>query len=100
MKRVALLALISLIAFTSSYPQSFRINQRIKKLPVVGFAQGPVISPDGRAIAYSKGNYDGVFVLNLGTKSPVEVCSHLGSGWGMRWIDNQRLLVRSVQDWS
>ena len=98
MKRFILFVLLSVAALQGTYGQRFKRTGETEKLPVVGFAQGPVLSPDGRLVAYSTEGYNRVRVLNLETHQTKEVCAHLGSGWGMRWIDNRRMLVRSTMD--
>lgn len=76
--------------------QDFAERRIIQRLDTKGFAQGPTISPDGNWIAFSRESYNGVFVLNLETNAVQTVCSHLGSGWGMIWLDNQRIVARSI----
>lgn len=98
MRKPITLALLILSVSCISHAQLFKKVQEIEKLPVSGFAQGPVLSPDGRSIAFSAENYNRALVLNLETKATDEVCAHLGSGWGMRWLDNRRLLVRATKD--
>ena len=98
MKRAILTSLVFLAVCQLAYPQPFRISQQIARIPAPQFAQGPVISPDSRSVAYSAEDFNCVFVYNLSTNSSVELCSHLGSGWGMRWMDNRWLLVRSTRD--
>jgi hypothetical protein len=98
MKRAIFTSVLFLLVCRIAYSQPFMISQGIVRIPTPQFSQGPVISPDSRLIAYSAENFNGVFVHNRSDSSSVELCSHLGSGWGMRWMDSSRLLVRSTQD--
>jgi len=78
--------------------QTFKKAQDITPIEVPVFAQGPVYSPNGERLAFSGPNYDKVYVLNLKSGQTEEVCSHLGAGWGLRWVDKCRLLVRATRD--
>lgn len=70
----------------------------IRRLPVEGFAQHPVISPDGKRVAFSREQYSPVEVLNLESSSVDVLCTHAGAGWGLVWLDNSHLIVRSVRE--
>lgn len=70
----------------------------IRRLPVEGFAQHPVISPDGKRVAFSREQYSPVEVLNLESSSADVLCTHSGAGWGVVWLDNSHIIVRSVRE--
>lgn len=74
------------------------VVQPIEKLMVDGFAQGPALSPNGKYLAYTREGYNGVNVLNLETGKAERVSSHLGAGWGLIWLDNDHLLLRSAKE--
>jgi len=82
----------------SVWGQVTTVTQPIEKLRVDGFAQGAVLSPDGSYLAYTGEGYNGVNVLNLETGKAERVCSHLGAGWGIVWLDNGHLIVRSTRE--
>ncbi len=84
----------------SSKSQIATITQGIERLKVEGFAQGAVLSSNGKYLAFSREHYDGVVLSNLETGNTEEVCSHLGSGWGMTWLDDEHLIVRSTKEGS
>lgn len=70
----------------------------IRRLPVEGFAQRPVISPDGARVAFSREQYSPVEVLNLQTATSHVLCTHSGAGWGLVWLDNTHLVARSTRE--
>lgn len=83
---------------TSVLGQIFLDLPQPVRLDVSGNAQGPVISPDGRLIAFSRENYNSVEAFDLVTKEQRTICTHLGSGWGMVWLNNETIIVRSTQE--
>ncbi|MBI3110027.1 MAG: hypothetical protein HYZ01_00500 [Ignavibacteriales bacterium] len=97
MKRIAFF-LVALSLSQTLQGQTFKIAQEIRRLEVPGFVLGPVYSPDGKHIAFSGPKYDGISILDLQSGRVEEVCSDLGAGWGLRWIDECRLLVRATRD--
>ncbi len=68
------------------------------KLLITGHAQGPKISADGKLIAFSREHYNSVEVFDLVTKEQRTICTHLGSGWGMVWLNNETIIARSTQE--
>ncbi len=82
----------------SLWGQVTTVTQSIERLTVDGFAQGAVLSPDGSYLAYTGEGYNGVNVLNFQTGESEQVCSHLGAGWGIIWLDNRHLIVRSTKE--
>ncbi len=97
MKQLAIF-LVALSLVNVLQGQTFKKAQDITPLEVPVFAQGPVYSPNGKYLAFSGPNYDKVYVLDLESGQTEEVCSHLGAGWGLRWVDKCRLLVRATRD--
>lgn len=79
------------------YAQALFEESGIRKLDVQGFAQGPELSPDGKHLAFSRENYDQVFVIRLETNTISRLCTHLGAGWGMEWLDARHMIVRSTK---
>jgi len=69
-----------------------------RRLPVEGFAQHPVISPDGKRVAFSREQYSPVEVLSLESSSADVLCTHAGAGWGLVWLDDSHLIVRSIRE--
>ena len=69
-----------------------------RRLPVEGFAQHPVISPDGKRVAFSREQYSPVEVFTLETTTSRILCTHSGAGWGLVWLDNAHLVVRSIHE--
>ena len=61
-----------------------------------GFAQGAVFSPDGALLAFSKENYRGAYLLRLADGEVFEASASDAAGWGMTWLDDQRLVTRPV----
>jgi hypothetical protein len=99
MKRITLF-LVALSLSQTLQSQTFKVEQEIRRLEVPVFVLGPVYSPDGKHIAFSGPKYDGISILDLQSGRVEEVCSDPGAGWGVRWIDECRILVRATREGS
>lgn len=100
MKQIVFVLLVALSLPQILQGQIFKVAGEIQRLEVSTFAQGPVFSPDGKHIAFSGPKYDGVSILDLQSGRVEEVCSDPGAGWGLRWVDECRILVRATREGS
>jgi Tol biopolymer transport system component len=55
----------------------------------------PVPSPDGNKIAYTKNNYQGIWIYNLQTKNSIQLTDEMAAGFAFKWsADSKSILTR------
>lgn len=56
---------------------------------------GPVFSPNGKYIAFSKANYVGIYVYDLEKKTTIQITDEVAAGFAMKWsADSKYILSR------
>lgn len=56
----------------------------------------PVFSTDGNNIAYSKSNYQGIWVYNLNTKKSTQLTDELAAGFSFKWSSDSKSILTRV----
>jgi Tol biopolymer transport system component len=83
------IALLSL-GFTFSQQKSVKLLGETED-PILN----PLLSPDGKYVAFSKSNYRGIYVLKLDDNSIKELTDEVAAGFGMQWsLDSKFILSR------
>ena len=55
----------------------------------------PIYSPDGLQIAYTKSGYQGIWILNLQSKTTKQITDEAAAGFGYKWsADSKSILSR------
>jgi Tol biopolymer transport system component len=56
-------------------------------------ALGPILSPDGKYIAFSKSNYRGIYIYIIEDKSILELTDEIAAGFGIQWSKDSRYIL-------
>ncbi len=56
----------------------------------------PVFSPDGKNIAYTKSNYQGIWIYNLLTKNSFQLTDEMAAGFAFKWSSDSKSILTRV----
>lgn len=56
----------------------------------------PVFSPDGNNIAYTKSNYQGIWIYNLQTNKSVQLTDEMAAGFSFKWSSDSKSILTRV----
>ncbi len=56
----------------------------------------PVFSPDGKNIAYTKSNYQGIWIYNLQSNKSVQLTDEMAAGFSFKWSSDSKSILTRV----
>lgn len=56
----------------------------------------PLFSPDGKNIAYTINNYQGIWIYNLQTKSSFQLTDEMAAGFAFKWSSDSKSILSRV----
>jgi Tol biopolymer transport system component len=81
----------------SNYAQQVIIIDPISQLSAANEEyQMPKISPDGRLVAFSGTNYNGIFVIDYFGGEITQLTNYAAAGWNLKWSQNSDAIVTRV----
>lgn len=89
-----LLLILSLIFSVSIFAQSS--YQLLISGTMEDAVLSPVFSPDGKNIAYTKNNYQGIWIYNLQTKSSFQLTDEMAAGFAFKWSSDSKSILSRV----
>ncbi len=91
MKKLFLFAFITFSMLTSAQSNYQLLIQGTPEDAVMN----PIYSPDGLQIAYTKSGYQGIWILNLQSKTTKQITDEAAAGFGYKWsADSKSILSR------
>ena len=89
-----LLLILSLLFSVSIFAQSS--YQLLISGTMEDAVLSPVFSPDGKNIAYTKNNYQGIWIYNLQTKSSFQLTDEMAAGFAFKWSSDSKSILTRV----
>ena len=89
-----LLLILSLLFSVSIFAQSS--YQLLISGTMEDAVLSPVFSPDGKNIAYTKNNYQGIWIYNLQTKSYFQLTDEMAAGFAFKWSSDSKSILTRV----
>lgn len=89
-----LLLILSLLFSVSIFAQSS--YQLLISGTMEDAVLSPVFSPDGKNIAYTKNNYQGIWIYNLQTNNSFQLTDEMAAGFAFKWSSDSKSILSRV----
>jgi len=94
--RTILFLLFSCFLWSSAVAQQVEIVEAPHPIILSGNHVSPLLSPDGRTIAFSQQGYKGIYLMNVDGTNIRTLCEHAGAGWGFEWSPDGRYIAARI----